>query len=183
MRKFFFFFSIQILFLTAFIAFAQAGGPAAYSIAALSGDHAYVGSSQEHTVKVRIILYIIYWSFCEINCRFEIEIHIYWHIYESFHFISFFFCISLHRQGLYGQNVVSSYAKAVDSAHSSVRVTSSRQSNDIIGEINVWFLWNVFRLYKFQHKSNSHLKQKESDFNTWKKKDKFFSKRKKKQKI
>lgn len=36
-------------------------------------------------------------------------------------------------QGLYGQNVVSSYSKAVDSAHSSVRVHSSRQSNDIIG--------------------------------------------------
>lgn len=35
------------------MAYANAGGPAAYSIAALSGDHAYVGHSQEHTVKVR----------------------------------------------------------------------------------------------------------------------------------
>ncbi|XP_053699249.1 cuticle protein 21.3 [Sabethes cyaneus] len=33
-------------------------------------------------------------------------------------------------KGLYGQNVLSQYAKAVDSAHSSVRVQSSRLSND-----------------------------------------------------
>lgn len=37
-------------------------------------------------------------------------------------------------KGLYGQNVLSSYAKAVDSAHSSVRVTSSRQTNDVLGK-------------------------------------------------
>lgn len=37
-------------------------------------------------------------------------------------------------KGLYGQNVQSSYSKAVDSAHSSVRVSSSRQSNDILGK-------------------------------------------------
>lgn len=43
------------------------------------------------------------------------------------------FIILLHTQGLYGQNVLSQYSKAVDSAHSSVRVHSSRQSNDIIG--------------------------------------------------
>lgn len=41
-------------------------------------------------------------------------------------------------KGLYGQNVLSSYSKAVDSAHSSVRVSSSRQSNDILGEA-FWF--------------------------------------------
>lgn len=41
-------------------------------------------------------------------------------------------------KGLYGQNVLSSYSKAVDSAHSSVRVSSSRQSNDILGKA-VWF--------------------------------------------
>lgn len=78
--------AFKLFFLVAFVAYAQAGGPAAYSIAALSGDHAYVGSSHEHTVK-----------------------------------------------GLYGQNVLSTYSKAVDSAHSSVRVSSSRQSNDILG--------------------------------------------------
>jgi len=78
--------AFKLVFLAAFVAYVQAGGPAAYSIAALSGDHAYVGSQQEHTVK-----------------------------------------------GLYGQNVVSSYSKAVDSAHSSVRVSSSRQSNDVLG--------------------------------------------------
>ncbi|XP_035773922.1 pupal cuticle protein G1A-like [Anopheles albimanus] len=33
-------------------------------------------------------------------------------------------------KGLYGQNVLSQYSKAVDSAHSSVRVHSSRLSND-----------------------------------------------------
>ncbi|KFB41872.1 hypothetical protein ZHAS_00009717 [Anopheles sinensis] len=33
-------------------------------------------------------------------------------------------------KGLYGQNVLSQYSKAVDSAHSSVRVQSSRLSND-----------------------------------------------------
>ncbi|XP_058811531.1 cuticle protein 21.3 [Topomyia yanbarensis] len=33
-------------------------------------------------------------------------------------------------KGLYGQNVLSQYSKAVDSAHSSVRVASSRLSND-----------------------------------------------------
>lgn len=37
-------------------------------------------------------------------------------------------------KGLYGQNVLSTYSKAVDSAHSSVRVSSSRQSNDILGK-------------------------------------------------
>ncbi|XP_055300768.1 cuticle protein 21.3 isoform X2 [Sitodiplosis mosellana] len=78
--------AFKLVFLAAFVAYVQAGGPAAYSIAALSGDHAYVGSQQEHTVK-----------------------------------------------GLYGQNVVSSYSKAVDSAHSSVRVSNSRQSNDVLG--------------------------------------------------
>lgn len=46
-------------------------------------------------------------------------------------------CFPLQK-GLYGQNVVSSYSKAVDSAHSSVRVSSSRQSNDVLGkQINV----------------------------------------------
>lgn len=68
------------------IACVQSGGPAAYSISALSGDHAYVGSSHENTVK-----------------------------------------------GLYGQNVHSQYHKAVDSAHSSVRVSNSRSSNDVHG--------------------------------------------------
>lgn len=43
---------LQLVFLAAFVAYVQAGGPAAYSISALSGDHAYVGSQQEHTVKV-----------------------------------------------------------------------------------------------------------------------------------
>ncbi|XP_055524942.1 cuticle protein 21.3 isoform X2 [Wyeomyia smithii] len=33
-------------------------------------------------------------------------------------------------KGLYGQNVLSQYSKAVDSAHSTVRVASSRLSND-----------------------------------------------------
>ncbi|XP_058445334.1 cuticle protein 21.3 [Malaya genurostris] len=69
--------------LMALVACVNAGGPAAYSIAAPSLDYHSVGSSQEHTVK-----------------------------------------------GLYGQNVLSQYSKAVDSAHSSVRVHSSRLSND-----------------------------------------------------
>lgn len=45
--------NFQLVLLAAFVAYANAGGPAAYSIAALSGDNAYVGHSQEHTVKVR----------------------------------------------------------------------------------------------------------------------------------
>lgn len=36
-------------------------------------------------------------------------------------------------KGLYGQNVQSHYSKAVDSAHSSVRVASSRYTNDALG--------------------------------------------------
>lgn len=44
--------AFQLVFLAAFVAYVQAGGPAAYTIAALSGDHAYVGSQHEHTVKV-----------------------------------------------------------------------------------------------------------------------------------
>lgn len=37
-------------------------------------------------------------------------------------------------KGLYGQNVHSTYSKAVDSDHSSVRVTSSRSGNDVLGK-------------------------------------------------
>lgn len=44
----------QLILLAAVVAMARAGGPAAYSISAISGDHAYVGHQQEHTVKVRI---------------------------------------------------------------------------------------------------------------------------------
>lgn len=95
--------------MVAFVAYAQAGGPAAYSIAALSGDHAYVGSSHEHTVKV-----------CGIVQPFFVGTNLKFHL-------NFF-------KGLYGQNVLSTYSKAVDSAHSSVRVSSSRQSNDILGK-------------------------------------------------
>lgn len=40
--------------IAAVIACARAGGPAAYSISALSGDHASVGAVHENTVKVCI---------------------------------------------------------------------------------------------------------------------------------
>lgn len=54
------------------------------------------------------------------------------------------------KKGLHGQNVDSSYSKAVDSAHSSVRVSNSRQSNDVLGKAQIrdYFLsftiWLVF---------------------------------------
>lgn len=55
-------------------------------------------------------------------------------IYYAHKSLCFLFFVPLQSwQGLYGQNVLSQYSKAVDSAHSSVRVHSSRQSNDIIG--------------------------------------------------
>lgn len=51
-------FLFQFVLLTALVACARAGGPASYSISALSGDHAFVGSSQEHTVKVSVHIQI-----------------------------------------------------------------------------------------------------------------------------
>lgn len=106
--------------MAAFVAYVHAGGPAAYSIAALSGDHAYVGSQQEHTVKV-----------CQRLCSSYL-------FRMKFARVLFFCCLILSifftSKGLYGQNVVSQYSKAVDSAHSSVRVSSSRQSNDVLGK-------------------------------------------------
>lgn len=127
----------QLVFLAAFVAYVQAGGPAAYSISALSGDHAYVGSQQEHTVKVcqsRWFFFSFWWN-----------IHFFWWPYRFF-----------TSKGLYGQNVLSSYSKAVDSAHSSVRVSSSRQSNDILGKqihssiiVLIWIFVPVFIFFKY----------------------------------
>lgn len=58
--------SLQVLLVVAaMIALARAGGPAAYSIVAPSGDHASVGSVHEHTVKVSPL-----WGYNEsIDCR------------------------------------------------------------------------------------------------------------------
>lgn len=74
---------LQFVVLAAFLAVASAGGPAAYDIAASSGDHSSIGFSQESTQK-----------------------------------------------GFAGQNVISSYSKSDDSAHSFVRVSSHSVSND-----------------------------------------------------
>ncbi|CAL7939176.1 unnamed protein product [Xylocopa violacea] len=77
--------AFKFVVLAAFVAVASAGGPAAYDIAASSGDHSSVGFSQESTQK-----------------------------------------------GYGGQNVVSSYSKSDDSAHSYVRVSSQSISNDAL---------------------------------------------------
>lgn len=74
---------LQFVVVAAFLAVASAGGPAAYDIAASSGDHSSIGFSQESTQK-----------------------------------------------GFAGQNVISSYSKSDDSAHSFVRVSSHSVSND-----------------------------------------------------
>ncbi|XP_060828806.1 cuticle protein 21.3-like [Bombus pascuorum] len=75
--------AFKFVVLAAFLAVASAGGPAAYDIAASSGDHSSIGFSQESTQK-----------------------------------------------GFAGQNVISSYSKSDDSAHSFVRVSSHSVSND-----------------------------------------------------
>ncbi|CAK9823392.1 Cuticle protein 21.3 [Anthophora retusa] len=75
--------AFKFVVIAAFLAVASAGGPAAYDIAASSGDHSSIGFSQESTQK-----------------------------------------------GLGGQNVISSYSKSDDSAHSFVRVSSHSISND-----------------------------------------------------
>ncbi|XP_034181824.1 uncharacterized protein LOC117605077 [Osmia lignaria lignaria] len=75
--------AFKFIVLAALVALASAGGPAAYDIAASSGDHSSIGFSQESTQK-----------------------------------------------GYAGQNVISSYSKSDDSAHSFVRVSSHSVSND-----------------------------------------------------
>ncbi|KAK0161466.1 hypothetical protein PV327_009933 [Microctonus hyperodae] len=75
--------AFKFIIIAAFIAVAQAGGPAAYDIATASADYASVAYTQESTHK-----------------------------------------------GLGGQNVISSFSKAVDSPYSSVRVSNNRVSND-----------------------------------------------------
>ncbi|KZC08039.1 Cuticle protein LPCP-23 [Dufourea novaeangliae] len=72
------------------LAVARASGPAAYDIAAASGDLGSIGFSQESTQK-----------------------------------------------GYGGQNVISSYSRAEDSAHSSVRVSSHSVSNDALLNYNL----------------------------------------------
>ncbi|KAI4495409.1 hypothetical protein M0802_008799 [Mischocyttarus mexicanus] len=77
--------AFKLIALSALLAIAQAGGPAAYDIATASADLSSVGYSQESTQK-----------------------------------------------GYAGQNVVSSYSRAEDSAHSSVRVSNSHVTNDAL---------------------------------------------------
>lgn len=78
-------YKFQLIVLSAVLAVASAGGPAAYSIATSPGDYSSVGYTQESTHK-----------------------------------------------GYAGQNVISSFSKAVDSPHSSVRVSNSRVTNDAL---------------------------------------------------
>ncbi|XP_043491454.1 LOW QUALITY PROTEIN: RNA-binding protein 14-like [Polistes fuscatus] len=77
--------AFKLIVLSALLAIAHAGGPAAYDIATASADLSSVGYTQESTQK-----------------------------------------------GYAGQNVVSSYSRAEDSAHSSVRVSNSHVTNDAL---------------------------------------------------